>query len=401
MTVQDEKGIIIKYTIFLEKTVLFAQKNCHEMMERGERMPIYMSMIGWIALIAFLRYLSYGGRNVPEKTSLFTAVAVFAYIIFWVGMRSGVADTATYIYGFERTKTGFFEIISELFSSESKSPGFNAFNVFFKTYISTDYHWWLMTIAIVTGVLVMMALYKKSENFLLSSYLFMTMLTFFWMLNGMRQFIAVSIIFYFFPLIEQRKMFKFFIVVLLAALIHYTALIMIPIYFIVTAKPWSLQIFVFVIALMVAVVFIEPLMASMESAMSDTAYGGHFAQFEEDDGVNPVRVAVALVPVVISIWKWKKIESMNNVYINILVNMSLVTAGVYLIGVFTSGIMIGRLPIFTEVGNLILIPFLLKNCFEPNEKKFMYPACIVGYFLFFYLLTKELYYVSEITGLIV
>lgn len=350
--------------------------------------------------MAFLRYLSYGGRNIPDKVSPFTAVITFGYIIFWAGIRSGVADTATYISGFEHTATGFSSFFAALFNKESKSPGFNAFNVLFKTLISDNYHWWLMTIAIITGVLFLLAIYKKSENFLLSSYLFITTLIFFWMLNGMRQLIAVAIVFYAFPLIEQRKMIKFFIIVALSALIHYTVLIMIPIYFIVTARPWSIQIFVFVAALVIAVIFIEPLMASMETAMSDTAYGGHFEQFAQDDGVNPMRVIVALVPVAISLWKWKKIEPLNNVYINILVNMSLVTAGMYLIGVFTSGIMIGRLPIYTEVGNLILIPFLLKNCFEPNEKKFMYPACIIGYFAFFWLQMKDSYYISELTGLV-
>ena len=104
-------------------------------------MPIYLSMIGWIAFIAVMRYMSYRGMIMPGKVSIYTAIITFGYIIFWIGMRSGVADTATYVYGFGQRPTGFLEIFKALFNQDSRAPLFYAYNTFFKTYISQDYHW--------------------------------------------------------------------------------------------------------------------------------------------------------------------------------------------------------------------------------------------------------------------
>lgn len=47
--------------------------------------------------------------------------------------------------------------------------------------------------------------------------------------------------------------------------------------------------------------------------------------------------------------------------------MSIVSAGIYLVSMFTSGIYIGRLPIYCSLYSYVLLPWEIKHLF--NEKK--------------------------------
>ena len=80
--------------------------------------------------------------------------------------------------------------------------------------------------------------------------------------------------------------------------------------------------------------------------------------------------------------------------------MSLVSAALYLVGMFTSGILIGRLPIYCDVYDLILIPFLLQAAFDNQERKISKPIYTCVLLLYFYLLSSNCYYISDITGLL-
>lgn len=363
-------------------------------------MIIYNSMIVWIMVIGFMNQLLSARYKTSRRVSLFAAILTFGYIIFWVGVRSGVADTAAYIHAFENYPTSL-EAISQYWDfSVNKSPGFITFSILFKHFISTDYHMWLMTIAILTGLPIILILRNRSEHFFYSSFLFIVSLNFFWMLNGMRQFWAAAIVFSASALIEKRKTVSFILVIFFAATIHFTVLVMIPMYFIATAKPFGKKVMVFLTLLLMAVMFLEPFIGVMEDMLEETAYAGSTLQFAEDDGVNPIRVLVMSVTPAIAFFERKILERKNNIFINICINMSVICAGIYFLGIFTSGILIGRLPIYFELYNLILLPYLLKECFTKESSKIMFVLCTIGFLGFYYLQMRNSYYVSEFTGIL-
>lgn len=66
---------------------------------------------------------------------------------------------------------------------------------------------------------------------------------------------------------------------------------------------------------------------------------------------------------------------------NFCVNMSVISTGIYLISMFTSAIMIGRLPIYFSIYNYILLPWEIKNLFTKRSANL-----IVAFVVFFYLL---------------
>lgn len=56
------------------------------------------------------------------------------------------------------------------------------------------------------------------------------------------------------------------IVVLLAATIHFTVLVMIPMYFIATEKPFGKKVMVFLGLLLMAIIFLEPFVGAIMKA---------------------------------------------------------------------------------------------------------------------------------------
>lgn len=367
-------------------------------------MIIYNSMIIWVAMLGTLySMIKNTNKGVQREKNnmvpMIWAIFTFAYIIFWVGIRSGVADTATYIASFKTCPTNL-PFISEILTSDSKSPGFEIVQLLFKCVISENYHAWLMTIAVLSGIPIMLVLRKRSCNFFYSSFLFIVMLHFSWMLNGIRQFVVAAILFLLSDWILERKTIPFIIAVLLLSTVHFTALVMIPVYFIVTEKPFGKKVILFCMVLLICIIFIEPFIDTLEETLSQTAYAGYTEQFTQDDGVNPLRVLVMLVPPAVAFVGRRRLMVLSNSYINICINMSIVSAGLYLLGMFTSGILIGRLPIYFELYNLILLPYVIKNCFTSESSKLLYILATVGYGLFYFFQTRGSYYISDITGLL-
>lgn len=371
-------------------------------------MIIYWSMILWVFLIYLVYSMTHKEeikltdyniqQGIQKKIPLFYAVLVFGYFIFWIGMRSGIADTFQYISTYKLISADFSTAWSQI-EWDGKNPGFDLFNALFKCFISQDYHWWLMTIAIVCGVCLVIVFRKYSVNYFMSCFLFMTMITYTWMLNGMRQFIAVAILFLCCDWIKDGKFIKFLIAVLILSTVHFTCIMMIPIYFVARLKPWSKKIVLFIFAIILLCVFAEPFFGELDNILSDTGYSGFTEQFAEDDGVNPIRVLFYAIPPLIAFWKRNVLAAYyeKNRMLPIMINMSLITAALYLVGVFTSGILIGRLPIYCEVYNLILMPYLLYVGFNKQERKIIMPVYVMVMLLFFYL-QRFPYYVSDFTG---
>ena len=373
-------------------------------------MIIYLSMILWVPLIYYI--YSQGHREtinlenasteelVLNRVPIAYAIVVFGYFIFWIGIRKMVADTPQYISSFNSIPSDFSAAWEKIdWSGGNKGPLFFTIESIFKCYITNDVTWFLMTVAIVCGVSVMVTLRKYSVDYFYSCYLFITLCIFTWMMNGMRQFIAVSLLFLCSDFIIEGKWAKYFIVTFILSYIHLTCLIMIPVYFISRAKPWKTKTAMFMVAILLISIFAEPFFSGVDEVLSNTSYSGAISQFAEDDGVNPLRLLFYLIPVIISFINRRNLEKYYEKIpiLPICINMSLVTCGFYFVGIFTSGILVGRIPIYCEIYNLIFIPILLNISFKNNSTiiKFLYAVLTLVYFYFIWGGTN---YHSDFTG---
>jgi transmembrane protein EpsG len=283
--------------------------------------------------------------------------------------------------------------------SFNKGWGFKILEIVFKEIVSSNYHAWLMFIAIVTGMCIAITFYKYSHNYFYSVFLFLATTDFSWLMNGIRQFLAVAIIFAATPLIKENKWFKFILIVLLASAIHGTALMMIPIYFFARGKPWTSRTLFLFAGVLLIMFFTSSFTNILEDVFAETKYENIGDQFMQDDGVNPIRVLVFSITTILSFVARNRLPK-DDILINIFINMSLVTSGLYLIAMVTSGILLGRLPMYTQLYQYMLLPYIIDNLFEKRTKSLIYTASIILFLLYFKIASKGFYYSSDLTGFI-
>lgn len=357
-------------------------------------MTVYWFMMAWVILFGILAQVTskkvcvgeYLGEEVYEaRAHLFMAVVTFAVIVFFAGARSYVADTGAYIQMFKEYPL-FQNAYDVIFDDSAREPGFRLFSILIKTYISNDYTVWLSIIAVISGVCVMYPLYKYSCNFGVSAFLFMASCQFTWMFNGMRQFLAAAIIFACTGLILKNKTLLYILIVCVLSTIHQSALLLIPMYFIVQGEPWNKRTMLFIVCIVLAMLFTSKFTNLLTDVVEQTDYASSVDEFKNtDDGTSPIRILVESIPIILAFIYRNRIKDKLTPVIKLSINMSLIASGLYIISnIARSGVLLGRLPIYFSMYNLILLPWLLKNIFEDREKDLIYYIMILCYFGFFY-----------------
>lgn len=365
-------------------------------------MIIYVSMILWIPFIYFFYSLSHKeeikladynlSQGKIEKIPVGYCILIFGFFVFWIGFRSFIADTTADIAYFNNIPVDFTKAWGNI-NWNGKSPVYDVINILFKCFVSQDYQMWLMTVAIICGLCMLIGIRRFSCNFFYSAYLFMTLLIFYWMINGMRQFICVAILFAFSQWIERGCYFRIFVLVLLLSSIHLTALIFLPVYFVIRREPWRITTLVLIVVVAGITIFSDTFFKGIETTFGGVAYKGYTDQFYVDDGVNFLRFLFSAIFPAMALWKHNELKKYYSVcpILPICINASVITALIFFIGMFTSGILVGRLPIYTEVYNMVLIPFLIKFGFDERERRIFLPLLTILLFVYFWIKIPHTY----------
>ena len=354
-------------------------------------MSVYYFILIWVIFWAVIsnitsRKIQLENGLYEERSNLLSAVILFLPIIIFAGLRSSVADTSVYISSFNDYPSNLASAMDLIMEDGNRAPGFMFLSILLKQYISQDYHVWLFIIAAISGICVMYPIYKYSCNYGISMFLFIASCQYTWLFNGIRQFLVASIMFSCTGLLLRKKIIPYMIIVLIMSTIHQSALIFIPIYFIVNGEPWSKRTMMFIGIIILAMIFADKFTGMLDTAVEHSDYASSMEEFKNtDDGTNPIRILVESIPIILAFVYRNKIKDKLTPIIKLSINMSLVSSGLYIISkVARSGIMLGRLPIYFSMYNLILLPWLINNIFEKEEKRLMRYSMIICYLAFFY-----------------
>ena len=355
-------------------------------------MSNYYLILAWIAFFGFLTLIGqmYRTEKVNGKTEwrihpLWATVLVVPLVI-WTANRGYVADTGAYMRMFEELPTSFGEIAGYM-SGVEKDRGFYYISAVIKSLITQDVTVYFLILAAVQAYLLFRVYRKYSTRYVLSFFLFIVSTDYVsWMFNGIRQFTAVSITLLAFEYILNKNYVKAIIIVLIASLFHQSALLVIPFIFIVQGKAWNARTLLFIFMAIVIVTSVEQFTGVLDSMLQETQYENVVSDWVEggDDGTNALRVLVYAVPTIISLIGFRYIKAADNKVINICTNMSIASTGFYFISMFTSGIFIGRLPIYFSLYNYILLPWEIDNMFTELSARLLKVLAVLAYLAFYY-----------------
>lgn len=312
-------------------------------------------------------------------------ILAFPYVI-WAGNRVGFGDTEVYRSTFKIIPALGDGLITYL-SEHEKDQGYVVLASVIKTLIGSNDKLFFFFIAVFQMFCIIYFFRKYSTSFLLSVFMFVISTDYLsWMFNGMRQFIAVCMILLCFGLLLRKKYVLTILVILLASTIHASALIMIPLTFVIQGRAWNWKTLILMLGVGAAILLIDPFTAFLDAALSETQYSDLVTNdiWKNDDGTNILRALFYSIPAILSLIGRRIVTRENSPVINLCVNCSICTAILYLLSVFSSGIYIGRLPIYTTLQGYVAVPWLIDHMFDKKPAKVATCGLICGYLAFFY-----------------
>lgn len=313
------------------------------------------------------------------------ALLALTVLVSVSGLRRNIGDT--YVY-----RTDYNETVWTLEAAlEGAEPGFGVLQWLLQ-FISADAQILIFTSALISLSIIVAVLYKYSRLFELSLYVFITSGMFLVSMNGMRQYLAASIVFAGAAFLFKGKFIPYAMVVLLASTFHQSAMIMLPVYFIVRRAAWTKSTIALVFAGTVFAFGYEQISDMLFGAISETKYGS-YSEFDEG-GANIIRVAVTAAPVILAYLgrhRLKEIFPQSDIVVN------LALMGLIFMMVSTQQWIFARMAIYFDLFSLILISWVVK-VFTEKDQRVVYYAIIILYFIYFiyeYSVTLNIQYESE------
>lgn len=346
---------------------------------------VFLIILYAVARAGNQRYRVYAAGEYEYRYKHFTALAIVAALTWVAATRHPkFIDTWSY-YSHYMREQGTRESISGIIAGSGKDKGFYVFTALMKMLIGPHPEVYFAIVAFIPLVCLMTVYRKYSCNLFITAFLFLASGDYVqWSHNGIRQFMAVGMTFAATDLLLKRKLVPYYAVILFASLFHGTALIMIPVSFVVLGKPWNRRMLLFLLAVLVAASSLDDLMNTITDLMESTQYAGDVDALQATEGTNFLRVLVFCVPPLLALIFRRQIAAANIPIINLAVNMSVTSMGAYIISSFTSGIFIGRVPIYFSLFNYILLPWIIQRVFEKSSAKLVYLAVIACYMGFYY-----------------
>lgn len=252
--------------------------------------------------------------------------------------------------------------------------------------IYNDYATWFFLMAALTMIPIFVTIRNKSLNIGFSLILFVLMGPWHTSFNIVKQSAAMAVLFAGYSFLTERRFWAWLILCLVAAMVHVSALFMIPIYFL--ARPefsWKHVILCLALGFVVMLIY-EPLFLVMDALKSET--GGTISSGSDvvTTEVNFLRVMVSLAP--FAFFLLKKYDFTDKEFC-VLFNMSLVNA---VLSVASSqSIYINRIVIYTNIFNIMFYPYLLRP-FGKNARLMVYALIFALYLVFW---SYDLYKCSD------
>lgn len=356
-------------------------------------MSQYILILVWLAALCIvsLTINVYKTENVLGKKELrvskgFAILAVIPLIWFATTRDRWFGDTDAYMTAFSKLPSTLGEMASYI-AGVDKDKGFSVLSIFIKMIVGDNVKVYFLVLAAIHAIIIALVYRKYSSSFLTALFVFVASTDYIsWMHNGIRQFTAVVLIFAATELMLKKKYIPLIGVILLASTIHGSALLMIPIVFVVQGRPWNKKTMLAIIAFILAIVFVDNFTNLLDTMLTDTQYTNVVTDWQTwgDDGTNPIRVLVYSIPTLLSLVGIRYIKAANDPVIDLACNMGILSTLLYCLSVVTSGIFIGRLPIFCSLYSMgILLPWEIENMFTKRSAKII-SICMISAFLMFY-----------------
>lgn len=340
-------------------------------------MTIIMCAIAAACRRAPLRRPGGLGQPLPNPIAVILPIVFFTT---FVALRRTIGDTFFYMYSFKLMPDENL-VSMELF--------FESMYSFFQNAIRnlTDDPQWLIAFSAVFSIPVpLIILYKYCPRFEMAIFMFVAFSYLGGAMNGMRQYMGASIV-----LLATRYLFsakktdfiKYAVIIMLAYCMHNSAIIMLPLYFVVRRRAWQISSYLMVLGSAVGVVIFDTILPSFLSALEQTDYSnyaqnGWFTSGQEG-GSSLIRVMFIAYPLVIAYLNKERLKMLGRIG-DILVNIVFVDVAIYMIAMYNW--IFARLAIYLAIYFMIFVVWVVNYAVPPKDRSIFAFATVAVYFLY-------------------
>ncbi|MDO4622112.1 MAG: EpsG family protein [Eubacteriales bacterium] len=324
---------------------------------------------------------SYDARSMEYRKKDGIAYLIMTLVLAgFVGLRTNYNDTTAYAHAYElMTKSNPFLAAGDWLSIGS-NPGFQFVNSILKN-LGFSTQSFLMFYALVTVGLYLWFIRKHTTNICFSIYLFIAVGTYTFTLAAIKQCVAVAIALVGIELALKKRWIAFILVILAAATFHPYALMFLIVPF-MTYKPWTAKGYVVLGVFLVIGFALQRLVGTIVNVT--TLLGEEFdASTFTGEGINPFRLAVCAVPLILSFIGRRTIWKEGTETDNVIINLSMLNAEIMFVGLFGTANYFGRLANYFQIFQCLSIPWLMR-IFNKRSAELVTVCAIIGYLGYFY-----------------
>ena len=302
-------------------------------------------------------------------------------LIFIAGMRSSYNDTATYIFNYQYTlpiSLDFFE-----FNFNNISDSFFVLYQLFLKELNIDVQGFIFVSSIFSLLPLILFIRLYTSNY---AYVFMLLIMsgyFFLTMAAIKQTIAISIGVWSIHYFLKKKYFSYFIVMLIAFSFHPFALMYIACFFL--SRPvWSGVTYLAFLICIFFLLFFNTFISTALILFQNIGLNYEYEYVANSAGMNTLRIMVYSIVPITSFFYRRKLIYLNNKFLNIAINFSILGFGIIIIGFAGGANFFGRAASYFEVFYLISLAYLLNNLLPNKLRFYAITASIFCYFFYFY-----------------
>lgn len=246
--------------------------------------------------------------------------------------------------------------------------------------IYPDYAGWFILMAMLTIIPAIVVIVKRNKNIELCIILFILIGCWHNSFNIVKQCAAATILFCGYNCLKERKFWKWCALCALAATFHFSAVLMVPVYFIADTKINKRRIIALALFSLIIAVFYTKmfyLAAILKGGQGLVDLQSNTA----NHSVNILRIIVNCMPVAVYVIFRKTYENIQNDDFFCLLNLSILNAAFNIASM--NSIYLNRICCYTNIFNALFIPLLFPSL-EPKYEK-LKPIVMTAYMLVIFL----------------
>lgn len=327
----------------------------------------------------------WGDKRYSRKDVFFFFIMALSMCVF-VGLRRSYNDTYAYLQMFE-SLSAEGSIASQVKMSLADSPLFKIAIILMKRMGMSD-QTYLMLFALFDVGVGLWFIRKHTNNIVLAIFYFFTMDLYTFYMAAIVQCTALSCCLIAVDRLLSNKKISYLIWVFIGMLFHpYCALYLLaPL---MMKAPWTRVTYLTLFIVVLGIVFFRPLLETMVSIT--TAIGEDYTVEEfSQGGVNIFRVAVCIIPTILSFAARRFLVDSKNKEENLLINFAILNGLLMFMALFGTANYFARMANYFLMFQVFALPLLFRY-FNPESKRLLTVMSIVGYVLYFYYSNGILY----------